>query len=206
VKTLSAGEYVVTVSAKRSDHADSAPVPSEPAKAKAALTPASIDGTLPLVFDCLDRQGRHELSESDIASFLQLNEHVTPTPHGKEALRSFLLRHGSCPCPGSEERSLTLDDLHESYLGQATRDCNKQGEPPSSDAVRARLQELLWQDLLRLLPDTRSAATAVDAGGDSRDEIEGRDVVELLCCVHSDTPLLSVAALPDDKRSSNFNM
>ncbi|ETN11255.1 hypothetical protein PPTG_10195 [Phytophthora nicotianae INRA-310] len=198
VRTLSAGEYVVTVSAK---------LPESRSKAEnAALTPASVDANLQLVFDCLDREGKHELSEGDITSFLQLYENVASSQHGQEALRSFLHQHGSS---NSLERSLTLDDIRELYLNQAIQDCHEDvvsssvsSRAISSVNVRARFQELVWQDLLRLLP-------SLDVAEKPRTEIKCQDIVELVCCFHSDTPLLDVVLLSEDKSSfssNNFNI
>ncbi|KAF1777380.1 hypothetical protein GQ600_22365 [Phytophthora cactorum] len=77
----------------------------------------------------------------------------------------------------------------------------------SSASVRARFQELVWQDLLRLLP---SSSSGVDLPAENpRTELKRRDIVDLVCCFHSDTPLLNVVALPEDKSSidsNNFNI
>ncbi|KAG6962138.1 hypothetical protein JG688_00008755 [Phytophthora aleatoria] len=209
VITLSAGEYVVTVSAKRPGRSE-----SHSTAEKAVLTPASVDANLQLVFDCLDREGRQELSESDISNFLLQYEHMTPSQRGKEALRSFLHQHGSSSSFGSEERRLTLDDFREIYLGQAIQDSHEDlanysisSKTISSASVRARFQELVWQDLLRLLP---SSSSGVDLPAENpRTELKRRDIVDLVCCFHSDTPLLNVVALPEDKSSidsNNFNI
>ncbi|GMF43033.1 unnamed protein product [Phytophthora fragariaefolia] len=187
VRTLSAGEYVVTISATRPGDTESHP-DSRGGEPNSILTPASIDANLQLAFDCLDREGRHTLSESDIISFLHLYERVMPSRHGKEALRSFMLQHGSWTCPESMERKLTLDDFRDVYFGLAMRDPDT-----TSDSVRTRLQELVWEDLLCLT--SSSGSDVLD--NNSRTEIDCRDVVEIVCCFHSDTPLLGAVALPE---------
>ncbi|KAG2808133.1 hypothetical protein PC111_g16629 [Phytophthora cactorum] len=209
VITLNAGEYVVTVSAERPGRSE-----SHSTAEKAVLTPASVDANLQLVFDCLDREGRQELSESDISNFLLQYEHMTPSQRGKGALRSFLHQHGSSSSFGSEERRITLDDFREIYLVQAIQDSHEDlanysisSKTISSASVRARFQELVWQDLLRLLP---SSSSGVDLPAENpRTELKRRDIVDLVCCFHSDTPLLNVVALPEDKSSidsNNFNI
>lgn len=204
VRTLSAGEYVVKISVKRSGRDPSKAEEVVSASDKVVLTPTSVDANLQLVFDCLDREGRHELSESDITGFLQLYECETPSQLGKEALRSFLHQNGNSPSPGSEEWRLTLDNFRELYLGQAIQDCNAAhtNSPSSrtlcSDSIRARFQKLVWEDLLRLLSSDLT-----------RSEIDCRDVVDVVCSFHSETPLISIFTLPEEKSSldsNNFNI
>lgn len=200
VRTLSAGEYVVTVSAERPGRTESHP---EDEPVNALLTPASVDDNLQLAFDCLDRGGNHELSDTDIVSFLQLHERVSPSQHGKEALRTFMLQHGSAATRApKDDRRLTLDDFREVYLSLAMRECNEANA--TSNSIRSRLRELVWQDLLLLLisnskGDGDNALDMIE----SRTEIDCRDVVEIACRFHSDVPLLSVASLPDAPRSLN---
>ncbi|KAJ8524866.1 hypothetical protein ON010_g16249 [Phytophthora cinnamomi] len=174
VRTLSAGEYIVTISAERPGRTESHPAEEdEPVSDKAALTPASVDANLQLAFDCLDREGKYELSEGDIVSFLQLHERVLPSQHGKETLRSFLLQYGSSASPGSLERKLTLDDFREIYLGLSARGCN---EPhATSESIRTRLRDLVWQDLLRLISNSD---TDIAADINSRTEIRRGDIVK----------------------------
>ncbi|KAG7385082.1 hypothetical protein PHYPSEUDO_001934 [Phytophthora pseudosyringae] len=213
VRTLHAGEYVVTVSATRPGRSESLSKAEEgkPASDMTILTPALVDANLQLAFDCLDREGRQELSESDVGSFLQLYEHVLPSQHGKEALFSFLHQHGSSS--RSEKGGLTLDDFREIYLGQAIRDC-KEGNTTdsassrtvSSASIRARLQELVWQDLLRLLPGSSWGVEADFTAESSRSELDCREVVQVVCCFHSDTPLLSVVSLLDERSSLEANI
>ncbi|KAL4163865.1 hypothetical protein KRP22_005292 [Phytophthora ramorum] len=207
VRTLSAGEYVVTIQAKRSGLTGSRPPQAEegePASGETVLSPATVNENLRLVFDCLDREGKYELSETDIASFLQLQERTLLSQHGKEALRVFMHQHGSSTSLGSEERRLTLDDFREIYLALAVHDCNEaqlnsalSASTASSTSIRARFQELVWQDLLRLLPGSCS-------GDDSntRSLIDCQEVVEMVCCFRSDAPLLNVILL----KSNNLNM
>lgn len=79
VQSLSAGEYVVSVLAKRISSSSEA-AKLDLVSAKTALTPSSVDTNLQLVFNCLDIEGKHELSESDVCNFLQLYEHIAPSP------------------------------------------------------------------------------------------------------------------------------
>ncbi|KAL3669519.1 hypothetical protein V7S43_004907 [Phytophthora oleae] len=199
VRTLSAGEYVVTISAKRPGRSESHPDASkaeEPElvseKTGAGLTPASTDANLQLAFDCLDWEGKQELSESDITNFLQVYELVTPSERGKAALLSFLHQRGNSLSPGTDERRLSQEDFREIYLDQALQDCK--GETYTSSSVRSRFQELIWQDVLQLLTRSRRGAETDSA----RTEIDCRHIVEMACCFHSDAPLLSVVVLTDD--------
>ncbi|KAG1695738.1 hypothetical protein DVH05_019477 [Phytophthora capsici] len=197
IRTLSAGEYVVTVSAKRSGcsefHPDTSKEEAEPEgeKTGAELTPTSTDANLQLVFDCLDREGKYELSESDITNFLQIYEHVTPSERGEAALLSFLQQRGNLLSPGTSERRLSLEDFREIYLTRALQDCK--GETYTSASVRSRFQELIWQDVLRLLTRSRRGVEATSA----RCAIDCRYLVEMVCSFHSEAPLLSVVALSE---------
>ncbi|KAK1936608.1 hypothetical protein P3T76_010043 [Phytophthora citrophthora] len=200
-RTLSAGEYVVTISAKHPGRSESHPdvskveeaePESESEKTRAELTPTSTDTNLQLVFDCLDREGNHELSESDIINFLQVYEHVTPSERGEAALLSFLQQRGNSLTPGTNERRLSLEDFREIYLTQTLQDCK--GETYTSASVRTRFQELIWQDVLRLLTRSRCDVEAESA----RSAIDCRYLVEMACSFHSDVPLLSVVVLSDD--------
>ncbi|RLN51908.1 hypothetical protein BBJ28_00002196 [Nothophytophthora sp. Chile5] len=212
VRTLSAGEYVLTMTTRQLDRhqAESAVVDAT------ALSPTTVDTNLQLVFDCLDREGRHELSKDDLASFLNLLEHATPASQlGNQTLHDFLRRFGSSARPDSDERSLTLDDLRDVYLNLAAHDdsacraaTGTKEEANRSWNQQSRFKELVWHDLLRLLRDDD------DKEGGERDlvddteptiQVDRRELVELVCCIHSDTPLLNVAALPGGKGSLVVN-
>ncbi|GMF16058.1 unnamed protein product [Phytophthora lilii] len=172
---------------------------AESAKDKTVLTPASVEENLQLVFDCLDRKGRYELSVSDLSAFLQLYERGKPTQHGNKLLQSFMFRHGRLSNLRSPEWGLTVDDFREIYVDLAVQDCSE--AKTASDSIRPRFQELVWQDLQRLLPS--------EADSKSCCEIERQDVVELVCSFHSGTSLLDAVLLPDEKKSlqtDNFNV
>ncbi|RLN86556.1 hypothetical protein BBJ28_00001497 [Nothophytophthora sp. Chile5] len=177
-----------------------------------ALSPATVDTNLQLVFDCLDREGRHELTKDDLASFLNLFEHVTPASQlGSQTLHDFLRRFGSSARPDSDERSLTLDDLRDVYLNLAAHDgsaCRAVTDTEKSAnrswTQHGRFKELVWHDLLRLLhddDDKEGGERYLVDDTEPTTQVDRRELVELVCCIHSDTPLLNVAALPGGKGS-----
>ncbi|CEG36919.1 Peptidase C2, calpain, catalytic domain [Plasmopara halstedii] len=210
VRSLSAGEYVVTVTAKRLSGINSASKADELNLAcpRTVLTSASADINLQLVFDCLDIQGKRELSERDICRFLQLYEHVNPLQYENSSLGQFLERFGR---PGSTGWILSRDDFRNVYFSLAVKSChelkaNDSGykKTISDFDIRARFQKLIWDDVVRLMSSSRWGVQYDRNDEDFPLEIKGREIVEVVCSFHSNTPLLDVVLLPSDKSFADF--